>query len=92
MWQIPLGMCLVFANRFSRRTRSGIVWFGVQIVEVTMESSTLLLEPEVDLDPIEEIRLRTWARRNYTSESERDLEWHPVILDEMRRKDEELEE
>lgn len=61
-----------------------------------MESSTLLLEPEfevdISLDPIEEIRLRTWARRNYTSEDERDQEWHPVILDEMRRKDEELEE
>lgn len=58
-----------------------------------MESSTLLLEPEMEesIDPVQEIQLRTWARRNYIPEMERDHEWHPVILDEMRRRDEELE-
>ena len=43
-----------------------------------------------DLDPIQEMRLRTWARQNYLPEDERDLQWHPVILDEMRQKDDEL--
>jgi hypothetical protein len=48
-----------------------------------------LLEPVQDLDPVEEIRLRTWARRNYAPQGERNRTWHPVILDEMRRKDRE---
>lgn len=43
-----------------------------------------------DVDVIDEIRLRTWARRNYASPNERDDDWHPVILDEMRRIDEGL--
>jgi hypothetical protein len=56
-------------------------------------SSSMLLEPAVEggseVDPIEEIRLRTWARRNYTPAHKRDDTLHPIILDEMRRKDEE---
>ena len=42
-----------------------------------------------DLDPIEEIRLRTWARKNYCPEAERDDDLHPVIIDEMIRMDRE---
>jgi hypothetical protein len=42
-----------------------------------------------DLDPIEEIRLRTWARMNYAPEPEREDDLHPVILDEMIRMDRE---
>ena len=41
------------------------------------------------LDFIEEIRLRTWARKNYAISSERSESWHPVILDEMNRIDRE---
>lgn len=41
------------------------------------------------VDAIEEMRLRTWARRNYIEESQRDALWHPVILDEMLRIDSE---
>lgn len=51
--------------------------------------TTALLEPGVDVDAVEEMRLRAWARRNYTPADDRDVEWHPVILDEMRRKDRE---
>ena len=40
-----------------------------------------------DTDPVEEMRLRTWARRNYAPANQRDNSWHPVVLDEMRRKD-----
>ena len=43
-----------------------------------------------DVDPIEEIRMRTWARQNYAPASEREENLHPVILDEMTRKDEEI--
>ena len=40
-----------------------------------------------DVDPIDEMRLRTWARKNYRPASQRQGDWHPVILDEMQKKD-----
>jgi hypothetical protein len=40
-----------------------------------------------DLDFIEELRLRRWARENYVPRGERARSWHPVVLDEMDRKD-----
>jgi hypothetical protein len=49
-----------------------------------------LLEAEAELDPVEEMRLRTWARRHYAPTDERETTWHPVVLDEMRRRDREL--
>ena len=45
---------------------------------------------DFDVDFIEEIRLRTWARKNYVGPSERCDEWHPVIVDEMLRIDQEI--
>lgn len=45
------------------------------------------LEAGAEIDPVEEMRLRTWARRHYAPTEERDNGWHPVVLDEMRRKD-----
>lgn len=48
-----------------------------------------VLGPGADLDPIEEMRLRTWARRHYAPSEQRDTTWHPVVLDEMHRKDRE---
>ncbi len=41
----------------------------------------------VELDFIEEIRLRTWARENYVTQGDRSSSWHPIVLAEMRRKD-----
>ena len=46
-------------------------------------------EAAFDVDPIEEMRLRTWARRNYSPTEDRDENWHPIVLDEMTRKDRE---
>jgi hypothetical protein len=40
-----------------------------------------------ELDFIEELRLRRWARENYVPRPRRQQSWHPVILDEMTRKD-----
>lgn len=40
-----------------------------------------------DIDLIEELRLRRWARENYVPAAERDATWHPIILEEMGRKD-----
>ncbi len=45
--------------------------------------------PAAQVDAIEEIRLRTWARRNYAPPTERSDEWHPVVLQEMERRDRE---
>jgi len=51
--------------------------------------NTAVLEATRDLDFVEEIRLRTWARHHYAPQNERNRSWHPVVLDEMRRKDRE---
>jgi hypothetical protein len=38
---------------------------------------------------IEELRLRRWARENYVPREQRENTWHPVVLDEMAKKDHE---
>lgn len=40
-----------------------------------------------ELDFIEELRLRRWARENYVPTHERMASWHVVIHDEMSKKD-----
>jgi len=40
-----------------------------------------------ELDFIEELRLRRWARENYVPREERKDSWHPVIQEEMKKKD-----
>jgi len=45
---------------------------------------------EADLDLIEELRLRRWAREHYVPRDRRQQTWHPVVLDEMDKKDLEL--
>lgn len=45
-----------------------------------------------DVDFIEELRLRRWAREHYVPRDRRESSWHPVILDEMTRKDVERQE
>ena len=45
--------------------------------------------PGIATDPVEELRLRRWARENYVPVESRDQAWHSVVLDEMRRKDQE---
>jgi hypothetical protein len=42
-----------------------------------------------ELDLIEELRLRRWAREHYVPREKRQSSWHPVVLDEMARKDHE---
>lgn len=42
-----------------------------------------------EVDMIEELRLRRWARENYVPQEKRLNEWHPVVLDEMSKKDHE---
>jgi hypothetical protein len=49
-----------------------------------MRSSVL-----TDLDFIEELRLRRWARENYVPPTRRETGWHPVVHEEMEKKDQE---
>lgn len=48
-----------------------------------------ITEQQSDVDPIDEMRLRTWARKNYAPASKRRSDWHPIIIDEMAKKDRE---
>jgi hypothetical protein len=45
-----------------------------------------------ELDFIEELRLRRWAREHYVPHSLREKSWHPVVHDEMEKKDHEAHE
>lgn len=47
---------------------------------------------EHSVDLIKELRLRRWARAHYVPAQRRSSSWHPVVLEEMRRKDDELAE
>jgi hypothetical protein len=40
-----------------------------------------------ELDLIEELRLRRWAREHYVPRDQRPTSWHPVVLEEMSKKD-----
>jgi hypothetical protein len=39
------------------------------------------------LDFIEELRLRRWARENYVPSGRRQGNWHPIVHEEMEKKD-----
>jgi hypothetical protein len=43
-----------------------------------------------ELDLIEELRLRRWAREHYAPTGQRLPNWHPVVHEEMTKKDLEL--
>jgi hypothetical protein len=43
----------------------------------------------MELDFIEELRLRRWARENYVPPTERQDDWDPVVHQEMQTKDDE---
>ena len=40
-----------------------------------------------EVDFIEELRLRRWARENYVPVDSRIVHWHPMILEEMQQRD-----
>ena len=40
-----------------------------------------------EVDFIEELRLRRWARENYVPVDSRVVHWHPMILEEMQQRD-----
>jgi hypothetical protein len=44
---------------------------------------------QAEIDFIEELRMRRWARENYVPVDHRNHGWHPIVLEEMRHKDRE---
>jgi hypothetical protein len=40
-----------------------------------------------NVDLIKELRLRRWARCHYVAQSERSDSWHPIVLNEMSKRD-----
>jgi len=56
-----------------------------QLFEGTVMGYSALTE----LDFIEELRLRRWARENYVEKEQRKTTWHPVVLEEMGAKERE---
>ena len=52
-------------------------------------SRRMLGSVATEVDLIEELRLRRWARENYVPRNRRECSWHAVVLDEMERKDRE---
>lgn len=43
-----------------------------------------------EVDFIEELRLRRWAREHYVPSGKRQSSWHPIIHEEMGKKDREM--
>ena len=43
----------------------------------------------LDLDIVEELRMRRWARENYVPVEQRKPSWHPIVHEEMEKKDRE---
>ncbi|MEZ6048796.1 MAG: hypothetical protein R3C11_25095 [Planctomycetaceae bacterium] len=46
--------------------------------------------PTEKTDIVKELRLRSWARQNYVAPAARSKDWHPIVLDEMSRRDAEI--
>ena len=56
-----------------------------------MPYSTLRENDSPVIDFVRELRLRQWARQNFVPPESRKASWHPVVLDEMRCRDREIE-
>ena len=41
----------------------------------------------LEMDMIEELKMRRWARENYVPKDKRPHSWHPVVHEEMEKKD-----
>jgi len=43
-----------------------------------------------EVDFIEELQMRRWAREHYVPRSKRETNWHPIVHEEMEKKDYEV--
>lgn len=65
-------------------SRHGGVGHQTHFSEVLKRMSSVM-----EMDFIEELRLRRWARENYVPPEKRERNWHPVVHEEMKNKDSE---
>jgi len=56
-----------------------------------MPHSILREDESPVIDFVRELKLRQWARQNFVPPESRKVSWHPVVLDEMRCRDREIE-
>ncbi len=63
---------------------------GPNVLWMHEKGIVMATSPTTEIDFIEELKLRRWARENYVPQPKRDRTWHPVIHDEMGRKDRDL--
>jgi hypothetical protein len=63
---------------------------GRYIVYSREKGTVMATSPTTEIDFIEELKLRRWARENYVPQPKRDGTWHPIIHDEMGRKDRDM--
>ena len=63
---------------------------GLYIVYSHEKGTVMATSPTTEIDFIEELKLRRWARENYVPQPKRDGTWHPIIHDEMGRKDRDM--
>jgi hypothetical protein len=40
-----------------------------------------------EVDFIEELQMRRWAREHYVPRNKRETNWHPIVHEEMEKKD-----
>ena len=59
---------------------------------MVMNERTTMSRVSAELDFIEELKLRRWARENYMPPERRRPDWHPIVHEEMRNKDMEREQ
>ena len=52
----------------------------------------MIKELDSTISLVKELRLRSWARTHYVSAAQRKETWNPVVLDEMKIKDQEMSE
>src|SRR5690242_15556054 len=75
--KMPIPPCPVGLGRYIASNHSTFrrIEYPNSMRERVMSSSVL-----ADLDFIEELRLRRWARENFVPVEQRQSNWHPVIL------------
>jgi hypothetical protein len=57
------------------------------VKRVSCEGMVMISSGVAELDFIEELRLRRWARENYVPSGRRQNNWHPIVHEEMEKKD-----
>ena len=45
-----------------------------------------------EVDFIEELQMRRWAREHYVPRNKRETTWHPIVHEEMQKKDFEVDQ